>query len=71
VSEDNTGAVYLVQNQQVGQHTHFIREMYDPKELTMKLSDQNTMKQILAGREYLRKESQCETELGPNYQRHQ
>jgi hypothetical protein len=41
--EDNTGAIYLVRNQQVGQRTkhidvrwHFIRELYERKELTVK-----------------------------------
>jgi hypothetical protein len=38
--EDNTGVIYLVKNQQVGQHMkhidvpwHFIRELYKTKEL--------------------------------------
>jgi hypothetical protein len=41
--EDNTGAIYLVRNQQVGQRTkhidvrwHFIHELYERKELTVK-----------------------------------
>jgi hypothetical protein len=41
--EDNTGAIYLVKNQQVGQRTkhinvrwHFIRELYDKGKITVK-----------------------------------